>query len=186
MIKVENVTKTYAEKTVLEKFSLLVKNGERTAVMAPSGSGKTTLLRLISGLEKPDSGSIEVNGKTAYVFQEPTLLKWMTALENAAAVKDGSEENAARLLLEMGFDKDDLKKYPDELSGGMQQRVSVARALNFGAENILLDEAFKGLDEKLKQSVINTVRRESEGKALILVTHSEEEAETLCEKIIKL
>ncbi len=183
MITLENVTKKFGKKRILKDFSLTVDKGETIAVMGPSGSGKTTLLRIIAGLEKCDKGTVSAPS-CAVVFQDPTLLDWLTALENVSLVTDKSEENAKRLLGELGFTEEDMNKKPPELSGGMKQRVSIARALNFDAECYLFDEAFKGLDQKLWESVIETVKKEQNGKTAVFVTHSLEEAQKLGAKVI--
>lgn len=178
MIILENVTKKYHKKAVIDNLSLKIGEGERLAVMGSSGVGKTTLLRIIAGLERVDGGFVSKQ-KCSVVFQDPTLLDWLTAVENVELVTDNSKENAYRLLEALGFDKEDCHKKPAELSGGMKQRVSIARALNFRADCYLFDEAFKGLDEKLAEQVIDTVKEELKDKILIFVTHSQKEAEKL-------
>lgn len=183
MIILDNVTKRFGKKRILESFSLTVQKGESVAVMGPSGSGKTTLLRIIAGLEKCDKGTVKAPS-CAVVFQDPTLLDWLTALENVSLVTDNSEQNAKRLLSSLGFTEDDMNKKPPELSGGMKQRVSIARALNFSAECYLFDEAFKGLDDELKISVIQTVKQELTDKTAVFVTHSLDEAEKLGTRVI--
>ncbi|MBQ8533563.1 MAG: ABC transporter ATP-binding protein [Clostridia bacterium] len=183
MIILDNVTKKFGKKRILNSFSLTVQKGESVAVMGPSGSGKTTLLRIMAGLERCDKGSVQAP-VCAVVFQDPTLLDWLTALENVSLVTDNSEENAKRLLGKLGFTEDDMNKKPPELSGGMKQRVSIARALNFSADCYLFDEAFKGLDDELRFSVISTVKEEIKGKTAVFVTHSLDEANKLGTRII--
>ena len=184
MIRLDNVSLTYGEQQVLRQCSFAAAKGEHVALMGTSGSGKTTLLRCVAGLQKADSGQIRVEGRVAYVFQEPRLLPWLTAEENIAVVLEKDSPLTRKLLAECGL-ADAAGKYPHELSGGMQQRVAIARALAYDAEILLLDEALKGLDEALKDEMLALIARYTGDKTLLLATHDRREAEALCERVLE-
>ena len=187
MLKLTGITHAYGEKTVLENCSLILRPGQRMALMGPSGVGKTTLLRIALGLLKPGAGRVENTfRKTAAVFQEPRLLPWRTAAENVNLVLgDGPGTMGAALawLEKLGL-KEASGKYPAELSGGMQQRVAIARALVLEGDLLILDEPFKAMDEALRRQVIALVGQTD--AAILLVTHEEAEAAALGCEIIKL
>ena len=183
MLKFRKVSHSFGEKAVLRNVSLTLHPHQRLALMGPSGVGKTTLLRIAMGLLRPDEGAAENSfSKTAVVFQEPRLLPWRTADENVNLVLGDQKETlpkARAILTELGLG-DALDKCPGALSGGMQQRVSIARALVTGADLLILDEPFKAMDVSLRREVIARVART--GAAILLVTHDKEEAELLgCE-----
>ena len=173
MIKLRDITVSLAGTPVLRDCSLHIPAGESAALTGPSGCGKTTLLRLIAGLQAPDAGTVRVEGCVSYVFQEPRLFPWLTAAENIALVAPGSaEEWLAKADL-----SEAAAKYPDELSGGMRQRLNIVRALAYGGEVLLLDEPFKGLDAPLRKALMSLLARERAGKTLLLVTHDEADLE---------
>lgn len=187
MLNLTNICHSYADQPVLRNVSLTLAPGERIAVMGPSGSGKTTLLRIVLGLLKPTQGAVENTfSKPAAVFQEPRLLPWLTAEENVNLVlgdKSATLPRAREILCALGL-ADGLGKYPAELSGGMQQRTALARALAYEGDLLILDEPFKAMDDTLRQQVIARVARTE--AAILLVTHEEAEAEALGCKIIRL
>lgn len=187
MLKLTDISHRYGDTPVLQQVDLTINPGERLALMGPSGCGKTTLLRIAMGLLTPTGGSVENTfRKTVVVFQEPRLLPWRTALENVNLVLgDGKStlEQARRALEQVNL-SDALHKYPRELSGGMQQRVSLARALAAEGDLLILDEPFKAMDEALRDQVIALVARTD--AAILLVTHEEEEAAALGCRIRKL
>ena len=188
MLTLENVSVSFGERPILRGCSLTLAAGERLALMGPSGCGKTTLLRLALGLQRPDAGTVESSFlRPAAVFQEPRLLPWRSALENVALVLPGREEareTARRWLgrLELG---EAASLCPAALSGGMQQRVSLARALAFAPDLLVLDEPFKGMDEALRERVTALVSQALPEAALLLATHSEAEAEALGCRILR-
>ena len=186
MILTEELTAGYPGKTVLKDCSLRVLPGERCALMGPSGCGKTTLLKLLLGLMKPLSGRAEIRGKAACVFQEPRLLPWRTAAENVNAVLSDRVETLgeARAWLERLELGEAAGLYPDELSGGMKQRIAIARALAYGGDALLLDEPLKGLDQALKQRTAELILENSRDKAILLVTHDREEAALLAKRVL--
>ena len=187
MLKLTKVFHSYGDNPVLTGVDLTVAPGARIALMGPSGCGKTTLLRIALELLKPAEGTVENTfRKTVAVFQEPRLLPWRTALENVNLVLgDGKStvETAKKHLNQMHL-QDALDKYPRELSGGMQQRVSLARALAADGDLLVLDEPFKAMDEALRDHVMALVAQTE--AAILLVTHEEEEARTLGCEIIRL
>lgn len=173
MITLQNITVSFSGTPVLKDCSLTVPTGGSAALTGPSGCGKTTLLRIIAGLQKPDAGTVRAEGRVSYVFQEPRLFPWLTAAENLALVAPGGAEE----WLEKAGLSDAAEKYPDELSGGMRQRLNIVRALAHGGEVLLLDEPFKGLDAPLRKALMSLLARERAGKTLLLVTHDEADLE---------
>ena len=186
MIVIDGLNIGYGDAVVLKDCSLQVKSGSRIALMGPSGCGKTTLINAIAGLIAPDSGTIQVNGKVSYVFQEPALFPWLTAAENVNVVLSDKPETLpqARKWLEEAGLSDSLDKYPHQLSGGQKQRVAICRALAFGGEILLLDEPLKGLDPDTRDRVAQLILRESRDKTLLLVTHDQWEALRFCPTVL--
>ena len=192
MLKITNLSFSFDKKNILEDFSLELKKGEILAVMGPSGYGKTTLLGLIAGLLKPQKGEIENTfQKVSYIFQEPRLFPWLTVKENLLAVMDKKDENSEMTVLEclelVGL-SDSVDKYPEELSGGMKSRASLARALAFGGDLFLLDEPFAALDEDLRNDLLIKLKDylRAHNASAILVTHNKEDAEKLADRILLL
>lgn len=177
MLKLQNISLSFGEQPVLQNISLTLSPGERIALTGPSGCGKTTLLRVAAGLQKAGSGSRTCTFQNPTVlFQEPRLLPWRTAFQNVALVSD--PEKAEFWLDRLGL-LDAKGKYPAELSGGMQQRLSLARALARGGDLFLLDEPFKAMDPALCRNVMDAVAEATKGSALLLITHNPEEAAAL-------
>ncbi len=187
-MELRNFTKKYEDKTIFENFNLTLKKGKITAIMGASGRGKTTLLNTLAGLDKNFTGEFIDPEPCAYIFQEPRLLKGASVLQNVLignGFKD--KEKAVKLLndLELG---EYINSYPNKLSGGMQQRVSMARAFLSGRSVILMDEAFKGLDDELKHRLYELFKKlwEEEKPTVVLVTHDVKEAEYLADEIINI
>ena len=178
MIELKDLTVAYGDKPVLRGLDATLPDDGCVAVRGASGAGKTTLLRVLAGLVAPAAGSISglSQRRVSMVFQEDRLLPWRTALENVALVRDGSSGEAMRLLDAMELSAE-AGKLPVALSGGMQRRVALARALNFGGDMLLLDEPFKGLDEALRARVIAAVR--GRFPLTVIATHDRAEAEAL-------
>jgi NitT/TauT family transport system ATP-binding protein len=194
-ITFERVGKRFNGRTVLADLDLDVSQGQVLGLIGASGVGKTTVLKLIAGLLLPDSGRISTApGRLAYVFQEPRLLPWRSALDNVAVVLRaqgrGSEEarsEAGRWLEKLGLQGDE-RLLPAELSGGMAQRVSLARALAGDPEILLLDEPFSNLDAAVKADIARTLRTvvRRRGTTVVHVTHDLTEVLQWADRILEL
>ncbi|MBX6321345.1 MAG: ABC transporter ATP-binding protein [Rhodospirillaceae bacterium] len=202
-VEVSGVGMTYeGGVTALEGIDLAFPRGRLTTLLGPSGCGKTTLLKIIAGLLRPSTGTVRVNGRPitgpgperAFVFQDFALMPWATVLRNAAfglelrgVPKAERHAVARRYLAKVGLAEAE-NRYPHQLSGGMRQRVGLARALAVDAEVLLLDEPFSAVDEqtrrKFQEDLIEL--RAAEGKTFIFVTHSIEEAVYLSDRIVML
>ena len=183
MLEFKNVSFSYGEKQILKNFSFSVNEGESTAILGPSGFGKTTLIELSAGFLKPQSGKIvPFSEKPTFIFQEDRLLPWANALENLLAVN--IEKKKALAFLEKVGLSDSSEKYPDELSGGMCRRLSIARALAFDGEVFFFDEPLRGLDIKTSAEILELIKNEISGKTSLIITHSPAEAFALCDRIV--
>ncbi len=185
MLELKDVSLSFGALEVLRGASLALEQGERIAMTGPSGCGKTSLLHVIAGLLHPDSGLVRNRAaRTGCVFQEPRLLPWLSAEENVSIVMPhGTQgQDALMLLKKLGL-ADSAEKHPCELSGGMQQRAALARALAYAPDLLLLDEPFRALDAASKALAIDAVNERADC-AVILVTHSPEEADALGCRII--
>ena len=192
MLSVKNLTFSYInsetgqpEAPVLRDFSLELAQGEAVAVMGESGSGKTTLTRLLLGLEKPVSGTIQgLEGKrVAAVFQEDRLLPWLTAKGNVALC--AGEEEAERWLSAFGL-REELDAYPAALSGGMCRRVALARAVAAAPDLLLLDEAFKGIDPARKDEIMTLLKETFRDKLILFTSHDDAEVAAFATRIMEL
>lgn len=191
MITLKNLTIAYGEKTVI--YSLDYQFPERgiVVVKGASGTGKTTLLRIISGLEKNFNGELITpeNFRVALAFQEYRLFDSLTALKNLTEVlfEKATPEDVSRclsMLRRLGISESDASLLPRELSGGMKQRVSLARAFLSEADALLLDEPTKELDAAHVASVLEVIKEQSERRLVILVTHRESDLSALSENIV--
>lgn len=184
----KNVYKAYGSNTVMENFSCEIKKNKITVFFGNSGCGKTTLTRLLLTLEKPDSGKVIMpNVKKSVLFQEDRLLEWLTVSENLSCVLDRNDSglkekvNAVLERVELLEYKD---SYPNELSGGMKRRLSLARALIYDGDIVILDEPFKGFDSQLKERILPYILKLKEsGKTVIMITHDINEANALADEI---
>lgn len=187
MLQLKDIYKAFGESVVYKDFSIAFREGVTTCILGPSGCGKTTLLNIIGGLLTPDSGSLQgFDGKRfGYIFQEPRLLPWKTVRQNIEFVTDGKDTDEFLKLVDLQQSAD---KYPSQLSGGMSQRVSIARALAVRPDIILMDEPFSSLDSILKKNIIDSFKKilETEKKTVIYVTHDIDEAITVSDDIIVL
>ena len=194
MLTITDLHFSYGKKEVLQGLNLSLQCGEILAVMGPSGCGKSTLLQLIAGQIKPGSGTIQCSAKRiAYAFQEPRLFPWFTVKENLAAVlnsKESEEERQEKILAALrNVELEEcLELYPEELSGGMKSRVSLARALVYEGDLVLLDEPFAALDEALRKRLCERLKTEikARGASAILVTHQTEDAAQIADRILTL
>jgi putative hydroxymethylpyrimidine transport system ATP-binding protein len=185
MIKLCNIHLHYKGQPLFQDFTLSFKKNRWTTLLGPSGVGKTTLLRLIAQLETAHSGSIECDGKVSYLSQTDSLLPWHTALKNVSPFKSKSEEKTKKALSNVGLLKQ-ANKYPHELSGGMRQRVALARVLIEESPIVLLDEPFSAIDAVTKHDLQNLANHTLKNKTVIMVTHDPLEALRLSDQIITL
>lgn len=196
----ENVSKTYNGFTALNRVSFTVNAGEFVCIIGPSGCGKTTLLRLIAGLEQPTSGIIKIDNKVitdpgsdrGMIFQEYALFPWRTVtgniefgLELKGLKKNERGERAEKYINLVGLAQF-KNSHPNELSGGMKQRVGIARALANDPTIILADEPFGALDAQTRNQMQEEFLRiwRVEHKMILFVTHSVDEAVFLADRII--
>lgn len=175
----DRVSSSYAGETVLRDFSLSLPSQGCLVVMGPSGLGKTSLLKILAGLHRPDAGQCHglAGTRAAVLFQENRLLPWFSLYRNIRLVCRTEEET--ELWLRRVSLWEDRDKFPGELSGGMQRRAALARALAFGGDFYLMDEPFAGLDADLRQEMIALVRETCRESLLVVVTHDEAEREAL-------
>jgi len=198
-VSVQNISKNYEDVEALKNMSLNFPKGELTSLLGPSGCGKTTLLKIIAGLLEPSSGSVSVNGRQvtgpgadrAFVFQDFALMPWASVLQNVSfglemrGMNKNERESIAQNYIEevglQGFEN----SFPHELSGGMRQRVGLARALAVDADVLLMDEPFSAVDEqtrrKFQEDLLQLVANKN--KTFIFVTHSIEEAVYVSDQI---
>lgn len=185
IVKLKSISKSFGDKAILKNYSLELQEGKVTACMGASGSGKTTLIRIIAGLEKVDTGEVEVNAKKiAILFQEDRLLPWLNVYDNLAIV-DNNEKKINDLLRSVGLENE-AWKLPSELSGGMKYRLAMARTFLYDGDLILADEAFQGLDDKTKKFVIKNLWKPGvAGKTVLMITHSDEDKK-LADKVVEI
>lgn len=204
LVRVAEVRKEFANKelgtvTALEEVDLEIRQGEVVALLGPSGCGKSTLLRLMAGLLKPSSGSVEFRGQNVgrpvtdigVVFQSPVLMDWLTVMGNIRLqgrcrqlTPSELDEAAGRLIEMVGLNGFEGRR-PYELSGGMQQRVALCRALVHKPPLLLMDEPFGALDALTRDQIavdVQPVLAEAEA-GVVLVTHSIAEAVLLADKV---
>lgn len=199
-LTLENLSKSYGPNHVLQDITLSVKEGEFVSIVGPSGSGKSTIFQLIGGLYTPDSGTISLDGSVlnnsrghiSYMPQSPALFPWRTVLQNVelSAEVAGSKQDRTKTLELIksaglaGYED----AYPNELSGGMKQRVSFIRSLNAPQSIICLDEPFSALDEftrlEMQQWLLSIW--ETYKKSILFITHDIDEALFLSDRIIVL
>jgi NitT/TauT family transport system ATP-binding protein len=202
VVAIKDVTKRFDETTALQGIDLEIEPGEFVSLIGPSGCGKSTLLRIIGDLIQPTSGTATVNGKPAkqarvdrdygIVFQDAVLYDWRTVAKNISLPLElarwDRRRRAAKVkeMLELvelgGFES----HYPWQLSGGMQQRVSIARALSFDPSLLLMDEPFGALDEMTRERLNMELLRiwEGSGSTIVFVTHSISEAVFLSTRVV--
>ncbi|PKM95404.1 MAG: ABC transporter [Firmicutes bacterium HGW-Firmicutes-1] len=195
MIEIRDLTKSYKDLLVFDDFNLTIPESEISCILGPSGCGKSTLLNVIAGLIPYEKGVIlgVDNKNISYIFQDTRLLPWGTAYQNIlfALISLYSKEKAMEVadyyldLVGLGEFKD---YYPDQLSGGMKQRVSIARAFAYPSEILLMDEPFKGLDFELKNNLMDAFLKiwNENKKTVIFVTHDLEDAKRIGHTVIRL
>ncbi|MCH7336275.1 ABC transporter ATP-binding protein [Acinetobacter sp. NIPH 2699] len=208
-LKIEHVYKTFPAKKVkgeitadfvaVDDISIQVKAGEFLVIVGPSGCGKSTLLDLLAGLTTPSRGEITIDGKTitgpgldrGIVFQQYALFPWLTALQNiefgleAKGIAKAERRQTAQHFLQLVGLTDFGQHYPSELSGGMKQRVAIARSLAYNPDVLLMDEPFAALDAQTRETLQSELLRiwQQTGKTVIFITHSIDEAIYLGQRI---
>jgi NitT/TauT family transport system ATP-binding protein len=204
--EIENVSKTFESKDngeeviALKDINLTIETGAFVSFVGPSGCGKTTLLRIIEGFENPTEGTVKDDGeivtgpsnKRGFIFQNYSLYPWLNILDNVifglninGKSEKESKQHAMEYLEKFGL-KDFAERYPNELSGGMKQRVAIIRSIINDSDSILMDESFSALDihtRRKLQKIILKICKEN-NKTIIFVTHDIEEAVFLSDKIV--
>ncbi len=180
-LKVENVSFSFGFKEILKDINFKLKKGEVVSIVGPSGGGKTTLLHLCAKLLTLEEGKIRNSFKSSsFAFQEARLLPWKNVIDNIALglkaqnmKKNKADDLAKKIALKFGLEEDDFEKFPKDLSGGMKQRVSFARALVLNPSILFLDEPFSALDIGLKKELQNLLIDEIETNKLsvLFITH---------------
>lgn len=182
----EDITKSFGERTVLQNVSLEIPSGGHIAIMGESGAGKTTLARIAAGLERADSGRVSAAEQISAVFQEDRLIGCLNPLGNLV-IAGAEPRQAYQVLTAFKFTDELIFKPCEQLSGGEKRRVAIARALLCGAGSIIFDEPFKGIDDlTLREYILPEVKRLTAGKTMLMITHSESEANELCDSIVTL
>ena len=188
-IRLEKVYKQYNGKTILKDIDMTFTKGSISCIMGASGRGKTTLASILMGLVKQDGGEVlGLHGvRSAAVFQEDRLIEHWDAVKNVRLVC-GKEITDAMIREHLG--RTGLEDFTDKpvraFSGGMRRRVAIVRALLAESSLVIMDEPFKGLDEALKEQVINYIKEQTAGKTVIVVTHDRRDAELLGAKVYTL
>ncbi|MBL3531004.1 amino acid ABC transporter ATP-binding protein [Companilactobacillus zhachilii] len=206
MLKLENITKSFDGKTILNNLNLEVEDNSILSIVGPSGAGKTTLLRCIAGLEKVDSGTFSLNGKPfdpadesakerviGVVFQDFNLFPHLSVMENIALApemvlkqdKKTAQKNVDDLLAQLGLTS--LKnQYPFELSGGQKQRVAIARALAMKPQILCYDEPTSALDPSLRDTVAQVILDlKNTGITQIVITHDPTFAKKIADQLLE-
>jgi len=202
-LKIDNMCFSYESLSIFRNFNIDVKAGEFLSIIGPSGCGKTTLLNLLSGFFQPNSGNVLLRGKKmtpedphlGYVFQSPTLFPWLTAIKNvefglkmSGALPEKEQSEKAKHYLALvglaGFED----YLPAKLSGGMQQRVSLARALALEPRLLLMDEPFAALDAITRETMNDELLRlwDELGQTVVFITHDIDESIYLSDRIVVL
>ena len=198
VLKLKNVSKKYQAKNgeveALSNISFNVEEGEFVSIIGPSGCGKSTLLSIIAGLEQKTSGDIQIDGNTGYMLQKDSLLEWKSIYDNVSFGLEiehkKTKENEAyvtELLKKYGL-YDFKDKYPNQLSGGMRQRVALIRTLAIKPKILLLDEAFSALDYQTRIMVTNDIFQilKNENITAVIVTHDISEAISMSDRVVVL
>ena len=185
MIKLENICKSYDEKTVLDNIMAEFPDDSITCIMGESGAGKTTLVRIIAGLENADRGTVSGAGVVSFDFQEDRLINDISAADNIMLVLDkndfgGHDKKTMRKIINENL-AEVLKDYPSDkstgtYSGGMKRRVCLVRAMMKKSYTVFLDEPFSGMDEETKILAAEYIKKHRDGRICIVVTHEKSDS----------
>jgi NitT/TauT family transport system ATP-binding protein len=200
-LEVDGVTKRYGAHVAVDALSLAVAHGSFFSILGPSGCGKTTLMRMVGGLDTPSEGTIRLDGRDVgapdrrrgMVFQSYSSFPWLTVAENVAygmryrddMTEDEKTRRRDHYLWLVGL-KDFANAYPNKVSGGMRQRIAIARTLAAGSDVLLMDEPFGALDAQRREDLQLELRRihRADAKTIIFVTHDVDEAVFLADRIV--
>jgi ABC-type nitrate/sulfonate/bicarbonate transport system ATPase subunit len=191
IITFKNISKSYGNSPVLHDIDLVIPTGSFTVLVGPSGCGKSTLLKILTGIEKPDSGTVSAPETLTMVFQNGSLLPWRTVYENIAigletvSISKEAKDTAIRTVISLMEMNDLIEAYPRDLSGGQRQRVGIARALVSNPSVLLLDEPFSALDAETTENLHTELLRlwKEKGLTILMVSHSLDEAVELADVI---
>lgn len=184
MIKINKLTKSY-DRDVIKGLNLNFEKDKTSIIIGPSGSGKTTLFNILAGIEKEYIGEIILSGECSYIFQEDRLIPWLSVQENITLVEEEVHKDRLEKILKL-FQIEDKRNEPvKNLSGGEKQRVAVARGFYYKSEIILMDEALKALDIRLKLKIIEEINEFVEGnpRTIVGISHDIREALLLADTI---
>ena len=190
ILKMVNITKRFAGITALDRVQFSCSKGEVHVLAGENGAGKSTILKILAGIHQADEGEIRygLSHKTAFVFQEPRLMPWLNVWNNVTfglEKKDQDQEKIERIIAAVGLSGFE-KAYPSQLSGGMQQRTAIARALAYEPSFIMMDEPFAALDyftrEQMQKELLRVQGKQ--GSSILFVTHSIDEALLLGHRIV--
>ena len=183
MIRVQELSLSFGDKVVLDRFSLDFPHVPLLALTGPSGSGKTTLLRVLAGLERPQSGTVSgiAPERTAFLFQEDRLLPWRTAGQNITDVLPRQRRDELEFWLSFAELEGEADTMPVQLSGGMARRLALARCAALDSEVLLLDEPFTGVDHERRLRLLDRLR--ALGRPVILISH-EREVLDACDRVL--
>ncbi|MHC1770762.1 MAG: ATP-binding cassette domain-containing protein [Flexilinea sp.] len=187
----KDISKAYGDQNVLTQWNCTIPSHKITCLMGPSGCGKTTFLHIMLGLIKPESGTIYglENQIIKAIFQENRLCNYLNSPKNISIVCSKKDRDLIKInnaLKSVGLDQKDIIKPVSELSGGMQRRVAIVRALIPYSTMILMDEPFRGLDEDTKKKVVDFVFELTKDKTLLITTHDRSDVEMLNAELIEM
>lgn len=191
ILEINNLSKTYGNKKILDNINLKLKEGEIISVIGASGSGKSTLLNILTGITNKDSGKININGEISYMLQSDALIESYKNIDNALIglkvkkkLTNKKINEAKKYFIKYNLE-DYIYKYPKDLSGGMRQRVALIRTLMLNPKIVLLDEPLSKIDYNTKLNIENDIVNElkKNKKSGIIVTHDIEEAVSMSHKI---
>lgn len=186
-IELSDISKRFEQKQVLSQVSMTLEEGGIYLLMGTSGIGKTTLLRILLGLEQPDSGTVRAPARISAVFQENRLLGYADAVKNIriAAGRSGLLYQPEEVLSGL-LEQESWYQPVETLSGGMQRRAAIARALAVSSELLVMDEPFAGLDEETRRQTIRRILELRGGRTLLAVSHQREDAGLLGAKLLQI
>lgn len=184
MIQIKDLSKSF-DRDIIKDFNLTFEKEKTSVILGPSGCGKTTLFNILSGLDKDYRGSIEIDDKVSYIFQEDRLIPWLDIEENLNLVMDKKEDRKKDKILQKFHLEHRKGILAKDLSGGEKQRLSIARAFAHNTNTILMDEALRSLDLSLKLKVIREINDalDEYKKTMVVISHDIREALLLADKI---